>query len=202
MIPFQVMRFTFSIMFLIALLCSVAAAQDPPPPVKEYSETAWKEFKSAEGRFSIALPGTPKEEVSTQDTKIGKLTVHYFNLETDLGHYLLTYVDVPYSPTTPEDTKAALDSARDQALAAGARRLLENEISVAGVVGRELLVEQNGLIVKARFFFVKERLYQIILATRPNTVFSNGKPSSDPANYTELFQSVSKKLFDSFKVTE
>ena len=196
------MRFTFPIIFLIALLYSVVAAQSPPPPVKEYSETVWKEFKSAQGRFSIALPGTPKEEVGTQDTKIGKLTMHYFDLETDLGHYLLTYVDVPVSPTTPEDTKAALDSSRDQALANGARLLLENDISVAGFVGRELLIEQNGLILKARYFFVKGRLYQIMLLLRRNTVFSNGKPSANPASYTDLFQMVSKKFFDSFKVTE
>jgi hypothetical protein len=196
------MRFTFPIIFLIALLCSVVAAQGPPPAVKEYSENAWKEFKSAQGRFSIALPGTPKEEVGTQDTKSGKLTMHHFDLETDLGHYLLTYVDVPVSLTTPEDTKAALDSSRDQALANGARLLLENDISLAGVVGRELLVEQNGLILKARYFFVKGRLYQIMLVLRPNTVFSSGKPSANPASYTELFQMVSKKFFDSFKVTE
>jgi hypothetical protein len=196
------MIFTFLMIFLIALLCGVVVAQDPPPPVKEYSETAWKEFKSSEGRFSIVLPGTPKKEVNTQDTKIGKLTSHYFNLETDLGHYLVTYVDMPEGPTTPADTKAALDSARDQALSSGARLLLENDISVAGVVGRELLVEQNGLIVKARFFFVKARLYQILFVTRPNTVFNNGKPSANTADYTDLFQSVSKKFFDSFKLTE
>jgi hypothetical protein len=195
------MRFTFPIIFLI-VLCSVVAAQGPPPPVKEYSETAWKEFKSAQGRFSVTLPGTPKEEVGTRDTKIGKLTTHYFDLETDLGHYLLIYVDVPMAPTTPEDTKAALDSSRDQALANGARLLLENDISVAGVVGRELLVEQNGLILKARYFFVKGRLYQMMLVLRPNTVFRNGKPSANPASYTDLFQMVSKKFFDSFKVTE
>jgi len=196
------MRLTFPIIFLIALFCSVVAAQDPPDPVREYSEPAWKEFKSAPGKFSITLPGTPKEEVSTQDTKIGKLTTHYFNLETDLGHYLVTYVDVPKSPTTPDDNKAALDSARDQALSSGARLLIENDISVAGVVGRELLVEKNGLIVKARFFFVKERLYQILFVTHPNTVFNDAKPSANPANYTDLFQMVSKKFFDSFKVTE
>jgi hypothetical protein len=128
--------------------------------------------------------------------------VHYFDLETDLGHYLLTYVDVPKAPATPADIKAALDGARDQALSSGAHLLLENDISVAGVVGRELLVEQNSFILKARYFFVKERLYQIILITRPNTVFKSGKPSADPASYTDLFQMVSKRLFDSFKLTE
>ncbi len=188
-------------MFLIALLGSVVAAQAPPLPAKEYSATVWTEFKSADGRFSVTLPGTPKEEVSTQDTNIGKLTVHYFNLQTDLGHYLLTYVDVPKAPATPDDIKAALDSARDQALSTGAHLLIENDISVAGVVGRELLVEQDGLILKARYFFVKERLYQIILAARPATVFNNGKASANPANYTDLFAMVSKKFFDSFKVT-
>jgi len=196
------MRFNFGIIVLMVLLCSVVFAQDPPPPVKEYRATAWKEFKSAEGRFSISLPGTPKPEVRTLDTPIGKLTIHFFTLDTDLGQYYIDYKDFPVAPTTPEETKEALDSARDKALAGGARLLVENDVSMAGVVARELLVQKGAFILRARFFSVKSRSYQLILATLPNVVFKNGKPSANAADRTDLFEMVSKKFFDSFKVTE
>jgi hypothetical protein len=195
------MRFTFGIIFLLALLCGVVAAQDPPPPVKEYSANAWKEFSSAEGRFSISLPGTPKAEVRTLDAPIGKLSIHFFTLETDLGQYYIDYKDFPVAPTTPEEIKEALDSSRDKALAGGARLLVENDVSMAGVVARELLVQKGDFTLRARFFFVKSRSYQLILGTLPNVVFKNAKPSANAADRTDLFEMVSRKFFDSFKVT-
>jgi hypothetical protein len=190
-------------MFLIALLCGVVLAQEPPPPVKEYNATAWKEFSSAEGKFSISLPGVPQAEVRTMDTPIGKLTTHSFTLQTDLGVYFISYTDFPVSPTTPAEKKAALDSASNQALKErGVRLIVENDVSMAGVVGRELLVEKSNWIMRARYFFVQARAYQIIFTTAPNAAFKSGKPSANAADRTDFFEMVSKKLFESFKVTE
>jgi hypothetical protein len=196
------MRVAFGTIFLIALLCGGVVAQGPPPPVKEYNASAWKEFSSAEGKFSISLPGTPKPEVRTMDTSIGKLTTHAFTLQTDFGVYYISYIDFPMSPTTPEENKEALDHSRDHALKEGTRLIVENDVSMAGVVGRELLVENNKWIMRARYFFIKTRLYQIILTTLPNVVFKNAKPSANAADRTDLFEMVSKELFDSFKVTQ
>ena len=189
-------------MVLIALFCGSAFAQDPPPPVKEYNASAWKEFKSTEGKFSVSLPGIPKPDVRTMDTGIGKLTTHSFALQTDLGTYYIAYIEFPASPTTPEETRDALDSARDHALAGGGRLLDEKDIRIdGGGLGRELLVENHGWIMKARYFYFKDCLYQIIFSTLPEVVFKNGKPSANAADRTELFEMVSKKFFDSLKVT-
>jgi hypothetical protein len=197
------MRLRFGTIFLIALFCGAVVAQEPPPPVKEYNANAWKEFSSAEGKFSISLPGSPKAaEPRTMDTSIGKLTTHSFILQTDFGHYYVSYVDFPISPSTPEETKGALDSSRDEALKDGARLIVENDVSVAGVVARELLVEKNNFIIRARYFYVKTRLYQMIFTTLPIGVFKNGKPSANAADRTEVFEMVSKKFFDSFKLTQ
>ena len=199
------MRFCFGIIVLTALLSGVAAAQRPPappPPVREYDGNAWKEFSSAEGKFSISLPGTPKPEVRTMDTQIGKLTTHAFVLQTDFGHYYVHYVDFPVGPETPEEHKEFLDGARDQIVSGGARVLGQADVSIGGVVGRELLVEKGPFIIRARYFFVKARSYQIIFTTLPDAVFKNGKPSANAADRTDLFEMVSKKFLDSFKVIE
>lgn len=191
-------------MFLMAVLSGVAAAQGsptPPPAVKEYNAEAWREFISVEGKFSISLPGTPKPEVRTMDTRIGKLTTYAFGLQTDFGHYYFHYVDFPAGPETPAETKEFLDGGREAALAGGARLLIENDVSIGGVAGRELLVEKGPVIIRARHFFVKTRSYQIIFTTLPDAVFKNGKPSANAADRTELFELISKRFLDSFKLT-
>lgn len=199
------MRFCFGIIVLTALLNGVAAAQAPPappPPVREYTPGAWKEFTSAAGKFSISLPGTPKPEVRTMETGLGKLTTHAFLLQTNYGHYYVHYVDFPIGPETPQEHKEFLDGARDQVVSGGARVLAETDFSVGGIAGRELLVEKGLLIIRARYFFVKARSYQIIFSTLPDAVFKNGKPSANAADRTDLFEMVSKKFFGSFKVIE
>ena len=192
-------------MFLMTVLSGVAAGQGaptPPPSVKEYNAEAWKEFSSAEGKFSISLPGAPKPEVRTMDTRIGKLTTHAFFLQTDFGHYYVHYVDFPAGPETLAETKEFLDGGREAALAGGARLLVENDVSIGGVAGRELLVEKGPIIIRARHFFVKARSYQIIFTTLPDAVFKNGKPSANAADRTELFELVSRRFLDSFKLTQ
>jgi hypothetical protein len=201
------MRSTFGTIFLIALLCGAVVAQDPPPPmapppVKESNADAWKEFSSAEGKFSISLPGTPTAEQRTMDTSIGKLTTHAFTLQTDFGVYYIAYIDFPVGPETPEENKQALDYSREQAVSGGVRLLVENDVTMAGAVGRELLIAKNRWIMRARYFYVKKRLYQIILTSLPHRVFKDGKPSANAADRTDLFEMVSKRLFDSFKVTQ
>jgi hypothetical protein len=202
------MRFCFGIIVLTALLNGVAAAQAPPappappPPVREYMPDAWKEFTSAAGKFSISLPGTPKPEVRTMQTRIGKLTTHAFVLQTDFGHYYVHYVDFPVGPETPEEHKEFLDGARDQVVSAGSRVLVETDVAMGGVVARELLVEKGPYIIRARYFFVKSRSYQVIFTTLPEAVFKNAKPSANTADRTDLFEMVSKKFFGSFKVIE
>jgi hypothetical protein len=187
--------------FLVALLCGVVLAQDPPPPAKEYNPKAWTEFKSAEGRFSISFPGTPESAVRTADTSIGKLTSHLFFVKIERTIYYVSYLDYPEAPKTPEENKAILDRARDQLLANGERVISEKDMTIAGAAGRELFTENDGTILRVRCFFLKERLYQIILGASPSVVYYNGKPSANGA-YTDFFEMISTRFFDSFKLTQ
>ena len=63
-------------------------------------------------------------------------------------------------------------------------------------------MERNDVIQKGRFFFAKERFYLVILTSPMNLAFRDGKPSGNPADRTELFETVSKRFFDSFKLTK
>lgn len=81
----------------------------------------------------------------------GRSQSHFFVLETDKFLYYVSYVDLPAGPQTPEENKTALDASRDHALA-NYRLISENDITLDGIVGRELLVDRNGLILKGRFF--------------------------------------------------
>ena len=199
------MRFTLStIALLIALLSGSVMAQDPSSPAKveDVVATVDKEFKSTEGGFTVLFPGTPKLEEQTANTGIGPIKTHLAILETSSSVYYVSYVDLPAGLETPEEIKQGLDSSRDQAIAGGHRLINENDVTVGGVGGRELLMEKNGLIIRARFFYLKQRLYQLIFGTPATMAFRNGKSSPNPADRTEQYEITSKRFFESFKLTK
>lgn len=199
------MRFRLStIALLIALLSGSVMGQDPTsPPKSDDASAVGKEFKSTEGGFTVVFPGgTPKLEEKTANTGIGPVKTHLAIHETASEVYYVSYVDLPAGLETPEEIKAGLDSSRDGAIAGGHRLISESNVTISGVDGRELLMEKNGLILKGRFFYLKQRLYQLIFGTPAERAFRNGKSSADPADRTEYFETVTKRFFDSFKLTK
>ena len=194
-------RFKFSILLLVVLLCSGVIAQKRPSPPKDDHASDWKDFSSAEGQFTVSLPETPKADIATVGTPVGPLKSHFFVVETDKFLYYVSFVDLPAGPETPEENKEALDASRDRALA-NHRLISENDVTLDGIVGRELLVDRNGLILKGRFFYAKQRLYHVILTAPPNVVFRDGKPSPNAKDLTDLFEKTAAKFFDSFKLTK
>ena len=195
------MRFRFSVILLVALLCGAVVAQKQPPLAEKDKTSGCEEFSSAEGQFTVCLPGTPTADIATVGTTAGPLKTYFFVLQTDPFLYYISYADLPVFPQTPAETKMALDETRDQTAAKGAM-LSESEVTFDGIVGRELLVQRNGLILKGRFFYAKGRLYHIILTAPPNVAFRDGKLSTNPADRTELFETTSKRFFESFKLTK
>ena len=197
----QPMRFEFSVILLVTLLCGTAMAQKGSTPAKEDNTRGWKEFSSAEGQFIVRLPETPTADVATIGTTVGPLKTHIFAVKTDKFLSYISYADLPVSPQTPEEHKIALDKTRDRA-AAKDHIVSENELTLDGIVARDLLVDRNGLILQGRFFYAKGRLYHAILTAPVNVAFRGGKSSANPADRTELFETTSKRFFASFKLTK
>jgi hypothetical protein len=189
---------------LIALLAGSVVAQDPPPPAptEDVSTVAGKEFNSADGRFTVWFPREPKLDETTANTAIGPIKMHLFMVETGANVFYVSYTDLPRGPETPEENKAALDSSRDHLLANGHRLMSDSEITIAGNAGREFVVEKDGMILTARAFYLKQRLYQMIFTLPATTAFRNGKTSADVADRTDVYQQTSKRFFDSFKLTK
>jgi hypothetical protein len=199
------MKFVLAVVMVVALLGGgvVVAQESPAPPAKAHDPAAWKEFKSDEGHFTVSLPGTPTKRDNTLDTPLGPLATHSFILQTDQAAYYISYSEFPkVGPMTPQDHKEMLDSSRDRVIADGAHLISETELLVGGRTGRELLVEKNGMILLARFVYVNEKLYNVIIGAPVASAFRNGKPSANLADRTEVFHKTATKYFDSFKVTK
>ena len=194
------MRLVSSILWLLVLSCGVVA-QDKA--AKERNPNEWKEFTSAEGKFSVSLPGRPAHQDSSFDTPIGKVKTHALLLDTDMAYYNVSYTDFPsVGPLTPEQNKEMLDQTRDQVVSGDNRLISETEVTIGGTIGRELLVAKKDMILRSRVAYIQGRLYQLILIVQPTVAFRNGKPSSNTADRTDIFERTSARFFDSFKLTQ
>jgi hypothetical protein len=70
------------------------SAQIPAIPATPLD--GWQKFSSAEGRFSVLLPGPPKEKQEIVQGKTGQVELHAFAAEKDIQNgYGVAYYDVP-----------------------------------------------------------------------------------------------------------
>lgn len=84
-------------------------AQGQPAPAKEGNTSECNDFSSAEGQFTVCLPGTPTADVATVGTIAGPLKTHFFVVQTDQFLYYVSFANFPGSPQTPAENKLALD---------------------------------------------------------------------------------------------
>lgn len=186
-------------LFLIILIGNITlclaqtnkSADEPPPrPDGEFNPTSWKEYSSAEGRFSILFPGIPKEGLQSVDVQGGQFKVHIHNLKA-YAEYGVIYADYPIPVGDPHVAKQVLDNgAKGGAAEVKAEVLSMTEISIDGYPGR-LLRERlpNGSILKAKMYLVGQRLYQIAV-TMP-------KAETSP-DRGKAFEKFADKFLDSF----
>jgi hypothetical protein len=174
----------------------------PPPPVAEYSPVNWKEFASAEGGFTVSMPGVPAISSEPVDTAVGRIVMHLYFLATKLGEYGVSYSDLPVKSDDAAVARSVLDGSRNEILGNGVKLLNEDDMTVEGILGRELIFEKGGVVVRERMFLVDGRLYALILAAAPNVAFNNGSPSSNPGDRTDLYETTSNRFFGSFRLIQ
>jgi len=198
---------SLSVTLLASLLAIATHAQTTNstpthPPVVAYNPVNWKEVTSAEGGFTISMPGQPTVVSGPLDPTLPALVMRLHVLATDLAEFGVGYVDFPVKANDPTVAKRFLDGARDELLANGAKLLNETDITLEGIVGRELIVDHMGGIFRAWMFFVNGRSYNVSLATKSSFAFTGGKPSSNPKDRNDSYEKLCSRFFGSFRFTK
>lgn len=151
---------------------------------------SWREFTSAEGGFSVLMPGEAQAKTRTADTQAGPITTHLFLYAGDQAAYMVGYTDYPEAVKQKLEIQKAYDDARDADLASSGSTLIsETPIMLMNTYpGREeqtLLKQGDGKhAIRSRMFLVNGRLYQTLVV----------------APRDELFSPDAVKFMDSFKL--
>lgn len=146
------------------------------------------------------MPGTPSLVAGDMETGSGKVFSTRYILETASGSYIVGYTDFPAAIDDPAKIKQAMDISRENLLKDGTKLLGEKDIVLDGYPGRELLLHGEGMVGRIRSYMVKTRHYQLMLVTPVNVAFKTGQPSADPKDRTDLYETISRKYLDSFKL--
>jgi hypothetical protein len=149
----------------------------------------WQTFTSEEGRFSILMPGTPKEATQTSETANGTFTVHAFTAsDPNRGpEYTASYLKYPTS-VEGSDFSQMLAAALKGVV--GANTLVDQKTgTVQGVPSIEGEYETGG----TNYTFYKAiihngHLYQLFVGT------------STAAK--DMYHDEARKFFDSFQLLD
>jgi TonB family protein len=193
----NLIRYSF-ILLVLLLLVGFAFSQEPVTKQPssfgpEANPTNWKTFESAEGRFSIQFPGTPKVGTEPLDSA-GQVVLHKSSLTTK-AEYGVIYADYPMKIEGAAAAKQILDDGAKGAVAGISSELLSiSEISLYGNPGRALKERmKDGAVMQARMFLVGQRLYQIAITLPP----MQGAKAEDVA----VYEQAAIRFLDSFKLT-
>ena len=164
---------------------SAPTPANTPNPNPNPNANAWAKFTSEEGRFSVFMPGTPKDEVkTTPSADIGPYTTRFFTLRNPRHVFLIGYVD--YDPSFNFNRQAELEANRDQFIKQLSATLVSSRnVRIDGHSALEFTAETGERIFKARVYIVGRRPYLIVLIS--------------PKNVDDSF--ALNRFFNSFKIT-
>jgi len=147
--------------------------------------SGWIAFAPKDGGFSVMLPGKPIEKSLQAATAAGPITVPAYQLASGEFGYMITYRDYPNTPEEVQARDKLLQMAAEKAVTVAGGKVFSSEaISLGDYPGREVKAEIPGSILQTRSYFVKPRLYILMIFMPPDKTAS---------------ENVSK-FFDSFKV--
>ena len=124
----------------------------------------WRETASADGRFSVLLPGKPHEAARTLSTTTGAVDMHMRAAEAAGWQFGVAWADYPAAAA--REPQRLIDAQRDALLRnTQARVIADQPAPLDGRPGRLVTAEgSNGnsvVTLQARFIVDGARLYQI-----------------------------------------
>jgi hypothetical protein len=149
---------------------------------------AWVDFCSEEGRFAVALPGSPEKKTTTVDRVQSQVQVRSFSLAStpqnplaQLGEdlwfhprfYYVSYMDINKEQWPGKES--ALDQEMRLLVAQlTGTRLSERRISLGTFEGKEVQVETaSGFSTRIRLYLVDDRLYRVSVGGEKHQVNSS-----------------------------
>lgn len=183
----------FSNLVAVLLLLPVGAAAAVPRAQAANSTSAtaaapdagsMQSFTSAEGRFSVELPGTPQQAAKPLALQGGGAsTLHQFwvDIDSDNITYMVIYNDYPsdYATAAPEEL---LETMRD-GVVRDKKLTSDVPIDLYGTPGRAFTaVDKDGWQYAVHQFLDGSRLYQLIV------VNSKGHPAETTEQFLNSFR--------------
>ncbi len=147
----------FAIGFIVVyLIIHTFTSGDKLPP--------FKEFRSAEGRFTVLMPGEPKRQTQNADTPVGKVEMVMFTAGTNKIGCAVSYADYPEQMVNSTDPQKLLDGATNGAVANVKGKLVsESKMSFNGLPARNIVIEiPNKAFITARLILNGPRFYQLM----------------------------------------
>jgi hypothetical protein len=156
------------------VLVEASQPKRPPavvkPTVSQAVEPQWKLFTAPDGRFTVLMPGMPKQDTQTQKTYMGEINLEIFLAQPPKQEvaYLVVYSDFPHSYGQMSNPQEILNNVRDMALKTTQSNLISqrNIRSSNGHPGKEIAyVNSGGKITRNRIYVAEGRLYQVMAIT-------------------------------------
>ncbi|HCA93742.1 MAG TPA: hypothetical protein DEP38_03445 [Cyanobacteria bacterium UBA9226] len=136
---------------------------------KEATQSIWKPFSSAEGGFTLLMPGTPKPVEQNLNTPNGRINLKGFMVQRrNEANYLVIYTDLPSKTIENDKDIEELFDGIVEGFQRRTRGELVNEenITLNNFPGREFKMELSGNITaRSRVYLVNQRLYQLVVVT-------------------------------------
>lgn len=144
---------------LLLLLATSSAAAPQTPQAPE-----WKKFTSQQGRFTILMPGEPKENKETQQSPQGPYTTYLYTARDAGEIFLVGWVD--YDPKLNLDAQKEIEANRDNFVKnVKAKLLTTTEARLGKNPGIEFTAENEQAFFRSWVYVVGRRPYQLIAVT-------------------------------------
>ncbi len=148
--------------FIVIGLALVIGQTAPP--------ASWRVFHSKEQGFTVSAPNSPREKTQQLKLENGAADLSLFVWDGLADVTLIVGVTQFPQQAAEGNEEKRLKNAREGAVENSKGKLIhERKIALAGIPGRELWIgTDNDGMVHARFYAVKDRLFQTI-AIGPKT---------------------------------
>jgi hypothetical protein len=145
----------------------------------------WQEFISAEGRFRVLMPGTPKLEDSVVHTRLGSLPVKAYDCNSGDHEFAVFFGDLDSGNLENISPEEWIDAVRDIYIVRSKANLLaEKKLSGRGLLGKETRYELSvGWVVVRRMYAANRRIYTVNFSRKQRDI-----PEDILAHFFDSFQ--------------